>query len=376
MLAPNSLILLSFSSLLVFLASSKDPETVARARAQQQKIIEQLVEQLGSKEFKVRDDAARKLREMDDALPLLERILPTAELEVRRRAELLIAVIRQRMTEQAIQRILALLKERAIEDVIDDMVLNKAADDSTWRALLALSDGICDGANKDSGKRWRLPLDFLKFPIVIKGEHAEQYQLSNERLLADTFTCDGFISKSIVFCRGRVSVRTGIADAIVFANGDVRVKYDVYPGTIMGCLIVCEGDLVAHTVHNSIVITRGTVKELGTKSNSVIIERAQNPLAFLKLFETAQAGIEVSTDKVGVRVDKVDGEKVFGKAGVKQGDLILEVGETKIASADQFRILVRRALREKTEQLLKIQRAGQILEMKVQFAACTPPPGG
>jgi hypothetical protein len=55
------------------------------ASAGNKELVDQLIRQLGSNDFKLREDATRKLKEMDDALPAVHAAAQSSDLEVRRR---------------------------------------------------------------------------------------------------------------------------------------------------------------------------------------------------------------------------------------------------------------------------------------------------
>src|SRR5262249_50104905 len=94
--------------------------------------------------------------------------------------------------------------------------------------------------------------------------------------------------------------------------------------------------------HSVIVATGKVTSNKHLIKDSVTVEKARNPLPFLKLFETAEVGVEVTAQKGGgVSVKRVREASPFGRAGVRAGDQITAVGETTVKSPEQFRRLLR-----------------------------------
>ena len=120
----------------------------------------------------------------------------------------------------------------------------------------------------------------------------------------------------------------------------------------------------------SVIIATGKVTSpipVSQSTQSVIIERVENFPANLKLFDTAKAGVEVSLVPSGVRVAKIHAGKAFAWAGVRPGDLVKAVGETKIETLNDFRRSVRRAFVEQQRTTIQLKRGGKILTVPVVF---------
>src|SRR5262245_1946723 len=70
--------------------------------------IARLIEQLGSKDYKIREAATGRLKGLDEALPALRRALKSpANEEMRQRAEAVSAVIESRLAEAFIRQTVA-----------------------------------------------------------------------------------------------------------------------------------------------------------------------------------------------------------------------------------------------------------------------------
>lgn len=83
--------------------------------------IGRLVEQLGDKNFRIRQAAGRALEDFgDEALPTLRGVLDSSDEEVRRRAEVLVQKI-ERNALLSPKRVSISMKDRSIEDVVKEL---------------------------------------------------------------------------------------------------------------------------------------------------------------------------------------------------------------------------------------------------------------
>src|SRR5262249_41793835 len=69
--------------------------------------IAKLIEQLGSSDFHVREDANHQLREVEEALPALRRAAQASDPEVRRRAKEVVASLERRLSERFLRQAVA-----------------------------------------------------------------------------------------------------------------------------------------------------------------------------------------------------------------------------------------------------------------------------
>src|SRR5262245_15784173 len=72
------------------------PSTGAGKKTSEEQIA-RWIKQLGSEEFKARDEATRRLKELDESLPALIRALKVSDPETRRRLETIIPVLEARL---------------------------------------------------------------------------------------------------------------------------------------------------------------------------------------------------------------------------------------------------------------------------------------
>ena len=74
-------------------------------------IIKKLVARLGSDDYREREETTRKLMDLDAALPALEEAVTSPDTEVRRRALLILSVLRPKVAERAFREFLPEAKE-------------------------------------------------------------------------------------------------------------------------------------------------------------------------------------------------------------------------------------------------------------------------
>src|SRR5262249_33255349 len=113
------------------------------------------------------------------------------------------------------------------------------------------------------------------------------------------------------------------------------------------------------------LIATGTVRVTDLDDDTIVIQKTDNPLGLLKLYNTRQAGIEVEEKENTVRVKTVLDGKPFAKAGFKVGDQVLAVNGEKLTKREEFRKAVRRAAMANKEAVFKVQWLQNVVEIKV-----------
>ncbi len=389
--------------------------------------IQQLIDELGNDDPKVREAATRKLAQREDALPALRKALRSEDPEVRRRAEAIITEIQNRLRDRAVQRIL----DKGIDLFIDELVVRgKGMDEDTWLAVVDLSKSMASKAGRAQGMEIALrEWDFMTCESQVVDHWRSKSMLVEAKLLANSASSK-LIHKSVVVCRGTVRADIDFMNSVIFANGDIKPERSEGFLTIRNCVVFCDGDVFAGHIDESVVIATGNVVvegvssircsvvisqgyvKTGTIAGSVVmcrggvgrvggngdertwlqegsvlvcphevktktadfrgpasktIKEDPFPHPFMKLFNPATAGIEVADSKTEAKVEKVHNNKPFAKAGFQKGDLVLAVGDKEVKSYDDFRKAVRRNFVDKTEPVFKVKRGEQTLELKVSF---------
>ncbi len=371
---------LAFLFLAALFAASRTPDSTADKKSgEPTESIERLVEQLGDDNPKVREEATRKLKDREDALPALRRALRSPDEETRQRAKDIIAHLDAAASKRSAQALLALAGNEGIDCFVDKFVaLKESANDDCWSVALELAKALASGSVKETKVEFRLPdRNFLTFPSVTAGRLHEDAQIYGRRISAESIEtnlnirdclaiCDGPIRTSyqvasnVLFSNGKVMIGAQVSDCFIFCDGDIEVGAHV-----RNSVILATGTVKARSAVNSVIIARGGIKIGPIVENSLVEEKSSNEM--LRVFDLSRRGIEVADSKTEVKVEKVHDNKPFAKAGFRKGDLVLAIADKEIKSYDDFRKAVRRNFVDKTEPVFKVKRGDQTLELKVSF---------
>ncbi len=363
------------------------------AEKQRREEINKLIGQLSSDDFRVREEAVRRLKEMDDALPALREAAKSGDAEVAMRAREVIEASRKREAKREVGRAIALLKQGKTDQFVERAVRwRDDLDDDCWKAALEHAQAIADAAGKASGCKFK-PLP--RFGLAQLNSLPNTDFLMRKRLAAESVEVEFHIFDSFVICAGAVRAKSNLVRSIVFANGDIKLDDKNWLGGIGGSIVVCDGDVaVRGPVTGSVVLATGSVSVGAEVSNSVIVSggkvkmgevfpgaRAQNsliqehrrdPLNFIRFFDPAQVGIEVKASPNGLRVERVVAAQPFGRAGICQGDRVLRVDGVSVDSPEAFRRVLRRRLGDANPVLLDVRREDKPLRIEVRGLAEVP----
>ncbi len=364
---------------------------------QRREEIDKLIGQLSSDDFRVREEAVRRLKEMDDALPALREAAKSGDAEVAKRARQVIEVIGQRQAKREIDRALALLKQGKTDQFVEWAVRRRdCLNEDCWKAALEHAQAIADAAGKASGCKFKaLPkVDVAKLtPPVDLGDAIQRGRLAAESVVMEKLIQDSFLVSS-----GGIETKKAtpplLQRCVVFANGGITLGDKDWSGMITDSLIVCDGDLATTLVRNSVVLAAGNVSLGCAASDSVIVsggtvregldfpgaratnsliqEHQRDPLNLVHFFDSTRVGIEVKASRIGLLVETVVAAQPFGRAGVRKGDRVMAVDGTTVASAQAFRRALRRRLGDANPVLLDIRREDKPLRIEVRGLAEAP----
>jgi S1-C subfamily serine protease len=133
---------------------------------------------------------------------------------------------------------------------------------------------------------------------------------------------------------------------------------------------VARGNITAEAASRSVLMAGGKVTlerkpvNRGKNPPSVILEKEPNPLGFITFFELHRIGLEVKVADGVVRVAKVAPGFASAKAGLKVGDVVLDVGGKKPTDAETLRRLLRDALAI-GDATVKLKRGNDTLTVKL-----------
>jgi hypothetical protein len=129
--------------------------------------VEELIRQLGDKSFRRREEAARQLRERDDAGPALRRaVQESRDPEVVRHAQQILADRAARDSERALARLNELANNGEIEQAVELLVRRPHWDDeaAAWQAMTGLAERLIRLGRKEFGAKLERPQRDGYFP--------------------------------------------------------------------------------------------------------------------------------------------------------------------------------------------------------------------
>ncbi len=224
-----------------------------------------------------------------------------------------------------------------------DTVHARAAKDARGRLVIAIPEAIQSaGINAPFG---------LTALAISRGEVRAETAISSSLVLANgnVFAGDDAVS-SIIICDGDVSISTNVSTCLIFARGNITIG-----GNASGSTFVAGGDVTIRKPFEEPPILKNLVRE-----------KDSNPLGFITFFELHRVGLDVKGAKGEVQIAKVTPKSGCEKAGVKVGDVVLDVGGKKPTDAESLRRLLRDALAI-GDATVKLQRGNETISVKVSL---------
>jgi hypothetical protein len=373
--------------------------------------IAKLIQQLGSDDFNVREQASRQLAELEEALPALRQARESKDAEVRRAAATLIAQLEARAEERFIREAVARVNDQGLDLFLDRMVLKKDfATEANWKVLVELAKALARRTAQTGATPPKiLEQDFLRLKEIADSA-AKDYSGARVRV-------DG-ISDSLNAVHGSLLVSSGSLESInstdrsiLFVNGDIKSLNSttdsiiICTGTIKnfnytkGCIIICNGVIeYMNCTESNALFVRGELRSLNSTQGNVIeatrlgrctvserntylngkapedragegdrfVKADSTPLGLFRFFEPGRAGLSFTMVEGDAQAEKVLANTPFAQAGLRKGDRVLAVDREKFLTEDLFvRLLRRRVATGKA--LFKVQRTDRILEIAVSF---------
>jgi hypothetical protein len=371
------------------------------ARAAQE--IDELVRQLGSEDFATREEATRRLMTREDAVPALRKALRSPDQEVARRAAKVLEALHHKEDKRVLARLQELGRNGEADQAAELLVRRQNWEDeeAAWQVMTALAGKVVDLSQNEFGANGRVPSvehlpagDFRRWADEMHAEVQTTGRVALDRKkarlagfvvrAADISVVDS-IGSSLLVAAGSLRAPAAtdqsqlIGTSVIIAGGSVEVHH------ISGCVIVSDGDVTARDgIFECVILARGDVRCPGFVRNSRIVtsgsvhlaqeknangmkvkEKEGTPLGFVKFFDPARAGVTVSQAEGGVRVTAVKEGRPFARGGLQPDDLILALDGTAVEGPESFRRLLRTALAEGGNMVLKVRRAARTLDIRV-----------
>jgi hypothetical protein len=367
----------------------------------------QLIEDLGSRRFEVREAATRALMENAEAEPALRKFLKSEDTEVRRRVLDILAALQRKRGLRGLARIEALAKDGRVIEVVDRLVYGSEWDRTGegWSALMQFADKLIDAIPphdahlKELKKRFReLPFlagDFHQFakaeplPQEIFGRDVTTKHRHHVLVRGDRVTwgktiedgpCVSILAASeeaqvacalgsLIFVGGNVKIMNWEADrSIIICDGDVEIS-----AATQSCLIIARGKITSRLNLDNSVVRNQDFLHLPIRRTINLKDGTPDPFAFVKFFEIADVGLFVADSSPqkepageGVRLKEVRKDSPFA-SGLRGGDVVTALDGTKVASEEDFRRKLRRKLAQGGPFLtFTVRRAGGIRDVPLR----------
>jgi hypothetical protein len=388
---------LSFLALLAIVAPfvgqarSDTPPTPTQKEA-----IKELIEQLGSDDFKQREAASAKLAEREEAMPAHRQALHSPDLEVRARVKRLMGRLRAKQAALVLKGMKALCKEGAADRVVEQMVaLKDVVKDESWQDVLGLAEAVVKAAGV-KGKHNSVPGSTLMKNRAWRDGARVGHLVVHERLIADRIQLTSHIVDAAVVCGGAVQTASHVVRSVLFVNGDMKTD-----SAVIGSLIVCDGDVEALTLVDSVIVARGTIKVPGIMQNSaalchgdmespaivqdslivtrgtvkvrvggsitrnsVVKQGERKPSWGITFLDPGTLGIDLAPEGGGMKVKVVRNGKPFARAGLMKDDVVTHICGVKADSLRTCRRLLRDALEDRGA-VLQVRRGKTQFEVTV-----------
>jgi hypothetical protein len=363
--------------------------------------IDKLIRQLGDDDFAVREEATRRLMTREDAVPALRKALRSPDQETARRATKVLEALNHKEEKRVLARLQELGRNGQVDQAAELLVRRQKWDDeeAAWQVMTGLAAKVIELANKEFGEKRQVPHleglpagDFRRWADEVHPNFLSTGRVANDPKnetrkggfvvraakisVLDTMACNLLVAAGKVQGPSRPGGMLGFS--VIIAGGSV--EFD----DILNSVVVCDGDFTGREILTSLIVARGEVRCSRFAHDSRIVtsasvhlagapnadgnqvkEKEATPLGFVKFFDPAQAGIAVSAADAGVRVESATKDKPFARAGLQAGDLVVALDGRDVTSPESFRRLLRTALAEGGEMVLKVRRAGRDLDVRV-----------
>lgn len=252
--------LLAIIALTVLIAGSngqepvKEKAAVDKAARPDAGVVRNLIEQLRSPDFKIREKATQDLLRLDEVPDALREAVKSEDPEVRRRAQSILDRITKRLEEKAFQAIAKELHKLELDRLVRQMATDeRSAGDKRWEIIQAVAKAVTRRARELGGQQLPVPeIDVKSLPLADLAR--EGADLQNKRVLLRTnerrFTS---MRDCVVLCTGSTPRITGLTNSILLVDGDFTAATG-----IDNSLLIVRGNVGCVTViRKSIVIATG-----------------------------------------------------------------------------------------------------------------------
>jgi len=393
------------------------------------KSIENLIADLGSDRWEVREAATRELLVRVEAIPALRKALPKARLsedvDMRRRVESILQADERYRAIDALSKAKALGNAGRAVEVADRLAIAakyRVNAEEGWESLTQLAAQVTARTDRYfpyiSTPAWKQhlpvgefsryrerfnPKEIAEFKVELDAGSAMPDDDPNKRAADDLIKRSG----GNLLLRGEEVSLTGVfsllRNGMIAASGDVHVSKAAYSVIVAGgdvkkadrmtdCILICDGDvelLYGWRLSGSIIVARGKVTCKNGEIKGCLVRTGHtlllpigvkidlkdgtpDPLAFVKFFELSDVGLAAEDlprrekeDAAGVQLKAVRKGSPFA-AGLCAGDVITAIEEKKTPTTEIFRRALRRNLAKGGPILtFTVRRSGKPVDVTI-----------
>lgn len=222
--------------------------------------------------------------------------------------------------------------------------INVTINDKSYEGTVVGSDAGSDIAvvKIDPGSDTLTPMEIANSDDIVVGEWVMS--------LGSPFGLDQSVSTGIVSSLYRSTILQGQSGNTIYTNL-IQTDAAINPGNSGGALVDREGKLIG--INSTIMSSSGSSSGVGFAIPSNMATETANTLIAGKKVEHPTLGVSVTTVTAqiaarnnlpvsqGADIQSVEAGSAAASAGLQQGDIITQVGDTEIASADALTLAVR-----------------------------------
>ena len=211
---------------------------------------EEWVKRLGSESYRVREEATRRLLQMEEAYEALQRARRSADPEVRRRATLILGTLKERVEEQAAWQLLSEVRPGQVERLIGQLTGGKGRPaEEHWQEVVRLARTLAARASRIRGAAFEVP-----------GRGAEKMEVVRACPPA------GLWGKRVLVAGIDHDVAS-LSNCLLVSAGPVK-RVD----RVRGCVVLVNGNVAGCSmVQDSLLICRGNVGDVAAIDGSVLL---------------------------------------------------------------------------------------------------------
>ena len=373
-----------------------------------QPTVEELIRDLGSDEFEVRERATKLLKDREDeARGPLEKALGCSDPEIARRAKDLLEFYDTRFLLHRVKRIVQFGKGGQVDLMVDGITSlgqESFRHDEVWQTVTSLTTEILNAEKKARGKEYSVIFTAKKdevqfgpsFPYgdfqayrknatpktihnpklkisqnepanyIMTGERAE-FEAAVDSIIVTSESVRNYVPVDfrhcVCFCNGPVEMGCAMQSLIV---SDDEIRCSDFGGH---CVVISRRDVrVDQILDNSLIIAGNKVFDKRNNSRGNTIRQSDKEfLGVVRFFDPADLGISVRVDKEKVTVAELTDNELFALAGVKKGDWIKALDKEAVTSYDTWRRTLRRKMAIGAPTKLTLVRSEKEIEVKLRW---------